>query len=70
MREGEHFCFDVLKAAHIFSGVCFEMMHSCIAVQIHSPLAAAELAEPQWIASGPDAFGCRLSLKNRSKRSN
>lgn len=52
------------------SGVCFKMMHWRLTVQIHSPLAAAELAEVQWIASGPDAFGCRLSLKYRSKRSN
>lgn len=44
--------------------------NECITVQIHSPLAAEKLAELQWTASGPDAFGCRLSLKNRSKRSN
>lgn len=43
-------------------------MHWCITVQIHSPLAAAERAELQWIASDPDAFGLRAFIKKRDQR--
>lgn len=57
--------FVIVKKKLLVSGVRFKMNTSLFRFTVH--WLPAEL---QWIASGPDAFGCGLSLKNRSKRSN